>query len=324
MMDEIDWYSISDHELRIEATQIPINLLNQMTTDQLVNAVLHYPLMMDLLHFDSYRDGFEVVKNNFNGLQELLMREDGAQKLYERYQQTPIATYSAKNTEMGHMNEIIMHPWYLEIVLAQLEALEQFSDTELNDIAAEAEEKLELKNSSDLYGTSKVAFYEAVAENSGVSTYDYYTNIYTPRGSSVYCNRRTYELSGSEIGTMDANDSRTYPQARRLRGSTRYYNCFSYAFYEQGANNVYWIESKDEMSKFYTDGSFYEVQTPRVGDRAVYPNRNHAAIVTSIKNGVTGNVVSKWGMSGLYEHDLSYGPYSPYMNYSFATTFYRQ
>ena len=55
-----------------------------MTTEQLVNAALNYPYMIDILAYTSYSTGFRVLAENFNGLKELLEREDAAQKLAQK------------------------------------------------------------------------------------------------------------------------------------------------------------------------------------------------------------------------------------------------
>lgn len=73
-----------------EAAQIPEYILNQMSTEDLVEAMLIYPLRVDLITWNTYEQGFDAVSSYFNGLQELLIREDGAQKLLEKMQSIPV------------------------------------------------------------------------------------------------------------------------------------------------------------------------------------------------------------------------------------------
>ena len=55
--------------------------MEQMTTEELATVVLEYPCFFDMIFYDSYQDGFEAVRDNFNGLQVLLKREDLAEGL---------------------------------------------------------------------------------------------------------------------------------------------------------------------------------------------------------------------------------------------------
>ena len=78
-IDSLDWPSYDNHIDMTEAAQIPEYILNQMSTEDLIEAMLIYPLNMDLMAWDTYEQGFEAVSSYFNGLQELLTREDRTQ-----------------------------------------------------------------------------------------------------------------------------------------------------------------------------------------------------------------------------------------------------
>lgn len=114
----------------------------------------------------------------------------------------------------------------------------------------------------------------------------------------------------------------------RISTATARYNCHSYAWYSQNiTTNEYWMP---DPSLYYTDGSYYEVSSPRKGDIICYfdekdnDNANddenlHSGIVVSVvssfPNGLCGSantvlVISKWGSAGLYIHNGYTCPYT--------------
>ena len=52
-----------------------------MSTDQLVQTVMAYPLWGDVLAYDSREVAYGLIKGSFNGLRELYSREDAAECL---------------------------------------------------------------------------------------------------------------------------------------------------------------------------------------------------------------------------------------------------
>lgn len=67
----------------------------------------------------------------------------------------------------------------------------------------------------------------------------------------------------------------------------------------------------DNPSAFMLDGSYDEVTTPQNGDIVYYPS-GHSAIITDASS---MTVVSKWGASGLYSHNVSHCPYGGNVKY---------
>ncbi len=116
----------------------------------------------------------------------------------------------------------------------------------------------------------------------------------------------------------------------RLYTATAYFNCHSYAWHSQDTEeNHYWMPSP---VLYYTDGSYYEVSTPAVGDIICYfddngtsnnttdDNNIHSGIVVTVISNATSNnlcgnsntviVESKWGNAGLYRHNGYECPYT--------------
>lgn len=78
-----EWNSLSLQERR-DVSQLPDNLLVIMRTEDLIEVCLEYPFSMEYMFFDDYQAGFMAVYNQFNGLRELLSRNDLAEPFLHR------------------------------------------------------------------------------------------------------------------------------------------------------------------------------------------------------------------------------------------------
>lgn len=138
------------------------------------------------------------------------------------------------------------------------------------------------------------------------------------------------DFSDYVIGALDAMIDMNYTNAEKHRSASRSYNCHSYAWYDSASSNTYWI---DDPTNYYSNNAYYtEVTTPAVGDIICYFNGNvnlHSGIVTAINveasnnecgNANTVEVISKWGMAGLYMHNGYECPYTSYSESGEATS----
>ena len=80
-----EWEAFTSHEAMVRACQIPEGLLEKLSTEELIDAVLDYPLLGDMRLFNSLQMGFDRVSSRFNGLEELLKRSDAGAALLGRY-----------------------------------------------------------------------------------------------------------------------------------------------------------------------------------------------------------------------------------------------
>ena len=144
-----------------------------------------------------------------------------------------------------------------------------------------------------------------------------YTTVYTPNGTAV-TGAVLSELTPADIRDINSMQQSRFPYAYKIREPTRRYNCHSYAWHSQSANNTVWIDYGDflnEHEKYWQDGSYVAITTVTgdinvipyaapVGSKVFYNNGDHSAI----KEG-THTFVSKWGKMGLYEHIPDDCPY---------------
>lgn len=106
----------------LEFYKIPENVLQCISTDALIQTCISYPEISLIWTRNSLQQGFDYIKKNCNGFEELLNRSDGYSEIVNDYKQLDINrnwnSYSV--LENGHY---IVNIIYHELFLAQNEIL---------------------------------------------------------------------------------------------------------------------------------------------------------------------------------------------------------
>ncbi|AVM58135.1 hypothetical protein C3V43_10510 [Bacteroides heparinolyticus] len=143
-----------------------------------------------------------------------------------------------------------------------------------------------------------------------ISTYaENHVTLYTKCGKAV-TGVILPEISDAEKNALNTFTISTYPNATFLAGSTRSYNCHSYAWNMTQGGQTCWVDatintSNDNLSKYWT-GDYYTSTTPQLAQKIFYIQSDHSAVVSS----VSGMYESKWGKGPLMRHAPGYGPYN--------------
>ena len=74
-----------NHGEMVNVCQIPDEILQSMTTDQLVESVLYYPLYADLLAYNSPQEAYQILKTFVPAFDELSKRTDCSESLYKYF-----------------------------------------------------------------------------------------------------------------------------------------------------------------------------------------------------------------------------------------------
>lgn len=90
----LEWKELTTHKQMLEVLQIPKESLKNMTTVELVYTCLNYPLFPDIWAYNSLQKGMEYVISDFNGLQEILKREDSGATLFTIYKKMDPNNYN--------------------------------------------------------------------------------------------------------------------------------------------------------------------------------------------------------------------------------------
>lgn len=142
-----EWKNLQTHEEMLLALQIPDNKLIKMSTEDLVETCLNYPLFADVWAFNSYQDGINEAIKGFNGFRELLKRTNSGDELLKKYKTIDIKElYSKKNfMEKGDFK---MRLCKCEALLSQITLLNSLSRENKIILLSSALEKNTLMNKS--------------------------------------------------------------------------------------------------------------------------------------------------------------------------------
>lgn len=294
--DDEQWMEYQTHEEMIAACNMPDELVSEVETEKLVELMLEYPLLGDLLLYDNTGDGLEILSHESNILAELLKREDGGERLLDVYcdfeiKETSIPEEILYDIISGEVSleeciedeqienkieqdkENLVQSIFLEAALVREEIVEKLTEEEINQLADTAEDKVSAKEMSSIYSAYTYSFYEMAQQletienfgqienetvnvESSKATRDTTTTVKTPNGSSVEVIQRTYRASESLSAYKYTVEN--YPNVEIVSNATTNYNCHSYAWYSQSTSNVYWMENP---GLYMTDGSYTKVGT---------------------------------------------------------------
>lgn len=135
-----EWAEFETHDEMLEACQVPESILQEVSTKGLIETCLNYPLYGDMLCYNSPQQGFDAVASRFNGLQELLKREDIGTKLLARYRQMGPEAIETSWT-LSQKGEYARSFTYIEMLLAQDAVLSSLTQVERHDLLAECLQK---------------------------------------------------------------------------------------------------------------------------------------------------------------------------------------
>jgi len=80
-----EWKLLNSLDKKVNACQIPDDILSTICTHALIETLLNYPLLLDYGAFSSYQSGFKRIKSENNGFDELYRRDDLFDAMIERY-----------------------------------------------------------------------------------------------------------------------------------------------------------------------------------------------------------------------------------------------
>ena len=145
-----EWAQLTSSQQMDSVLQIPNDILLDMSTEGLIETCLSYPRFGDLYFAEDYQWAFEVLTSHFNGFRELLLRDDAAIKLFDRYLQM------YPGCSINNWPSIIRPGYstsfsfsFIEIILAQPEILQQLNDAETNAWMQELVAKYKQKKGYD-------------------------------------------------------------------------------------------------------------------------------------------------------------------------------
>lgn len=198
--DSVQWKKFTTHKQMVEACTIPDEIIEKLSTQELIGMIMDYPLLCDLYYYDTYEQGLYTLVSQFNGLRELLRRKDGISELIKYYKSYDIPKeplISKKVTdELNDTNnemydkklagilkngakadalqtdfKVIANVELLEVLLTNDIVLDSSSQKQKEEILDIALEKYSKKIESDLFTGKENTFYRVVKENDSMNIF---------------------------------------------------------------------------------------------------------------------------------------------------------
>lgn len=201
----------------VESCQIPENILQDMTTLQLLRTCLDYPLYGDIFLFDNYEVGFNNLVMRFNGLQKFLDRKDAGNVMAKYYQSVDL---NKIESETDCPNFLLS---YINLLISQEKIQASLSETEQKSIILKSKELLnQIEGNYQLFDTNSIENLinqiisresELISKIDDIHLANTYTTIYIPNGTSVIAIRITTEHPNNIIDEYRNYVQTCYPYA---------------------------------------------------------------------------------------------------------------
>lgn len=345
------WYEFDSVVDMRAATQLPEELLNDISTEELVRLVLKYPLLCDMKAYP-IEEGYEHIKEQFNGISELVSRKDAYKELLAAYNSYDIPTerildYDSiikSDDDVDTFNELCSNMESRKLIYDDAEVYNTINvlefmllDVIVNNEIDAAEfvnvygEKVEQKTLSEYYeNENPLKLVECAADNevNPFSTYictpppsdeSYEMYITTPDGHKVLV---TYYPKLTVCNYSDYAALIASKNASCVSLASTTFNCHSYAWLKDLRSDYQhiWLNTS---SWFTSDPYFEESSTAQVGDIATWGA--HSAIVLKVnvkdpnRDAPENYCISKWRGGPIVAHYMKSCPY--YENQT--VTYYR-
>lgn len=112
------WANLSSYEERLAAYNIPADLLQQLSTKELVRICLEYPEWRLINTRNSLQQGYDYLKSIFNGFSELEKRPGAGSELLAIYKSRRVEDV-LKYKSLQEKGAYILKLTYLELLLSQ-------------------------------------------------------------------------------------------------------------------------------------------------------------------------------------------------------------
>ncbi|MGD8779959.1 MAG: T9SS type A sorting domain-containing protein [Ignavibacteria bacterium] len=285
-------YSIIISQTYGEKYQIPENQLKSMTTEELIESYLESRLAFLIFAYDDLQDGFKRVYNDFNGLRELMTRNDVGVKLLNYYKNLKVNECDL-NWDLITKARYTFKFIYAEILLSQPEIINQFSKDDVNMLLDELRKKYEnkLKHSdtyslvhqtASLYTAMVISIYSkknsidknlfrdllnqslskkgnyksALQKTESTSSF---ATFYTPEGMPVnyiYQPGDHFDDTDRELLRIELQNiiNAEGLNAEIIAPANFSYNCYGYAWTKSENRGTYWIDQIG--SEFFLDHAY--------------------------------------------------------------------
>ncbi|MDR3338689.1 MAG: hypothetical protein LBT25_01095 [Candidatus Symbiothrix sp.] len=137
-----EWKKFESNEAMVNACQIPEKVLSSISTNDLVEICLQYPLLYDIFAFNNLNEGLDKLHNDFNGIMEFYKRKEAVNELLKHYnlkiQNLDFLAGKASEVEKGLY---IISISAIEVLLCQYDVQNEMSKEILRNLVSGYESK---------------------------------------------------------------------------------------------------------------------------------------------------------------------------------------
>lgn len=145
-----EWKNLKTETDRLNAMQIPPDVLSKMETEELVITCMNYPAALFYGAYSNNYVGIRKTIEKFNGLQELLKRNDALKYLTKVYTNSDTKGLKQKDTQLNEQYWPLKFR-YIELLLIQNEIFNSSTNEEVENLLAASVEKAGLKADTPLW-----------------------------------------------------------------------------------------------------------------------------------------------------------------------------
>lgn len=333
---DAEWSSFYLTSERVDACQIPQYIIESMTTSQLLQAVIDYPMYATLYMYDDMQTGYKKLLEYCNALKALLERENCRETVIENYIRYAIpekrardwsSIFDVNNPEKGFDTITQNDELYSDVVKDAMTVyamdmmeliLAEFSSEECNMSRIEEKEIIDVvvnksidKNNSELYEENNPYTYfdiacDVINNNPSASVMSVSSNMVmlkSPGGEPFWVEKCDKYTNGTSIDWVSYVKS--IPGAKWVASTDYPFNCHSYAWLSKRypSNYKYYVLAK-VPSALYDDPKYTKYNNSPVadGDIAFWNNSQHSGIVVDktmqpVRDADDGRVLSQYPLS---------------------------
>lgn len=145
-----EWLNIADFEKRLALLDIPESILQNISTEELVNCCLSYPEFGLIYTRNDLQSGYNYIRSMFNGFRELETRPDAGKqlvKIYAGYKPDGF-NLSSSDVEIG---EFMSKFAFIEILISQPEILNKLNPGDSHELLSLCSQKYKAKKQLQKY-----------------------------------------------------------------------------------------------------------------------------------------------------------------------------
>lgn len=147
-----EWLKIADFEKRLALLDIPEDILQKISTEELVNSCLSYPEFGLVYTRNDLQSGYNYIRSMFNGFRELETRPDAGKVLMKVYAGYKPDSFDRSSSDL-EIGQFVFKFNYIELLLAQPGIQNKMNLVDLKELMMLCSQKYKVKKDlKEYYG----------------------------------------------------------------------------------------------------------------------------------------------------------------------------